>query len=63
MLAQGDDIVPTPGTKRRRYLNENIAALAIELTADDLCAIESAFPRAAVQGSRYPAAMMALTGR
>ncbi len=63
VLAQGDDIVPTPGTKRRRYLNENIAALAIELTADDLCAIESAFPRAAVQGSRYPAAMMALTGR
>ncbi len=63
VLAQGDDIVPIPGTKRRRYLNENIAALAIELTADDLCAIESAFPRAAVQGSRYPAAMMALTGR
>jgi aryl-alcohol dehydrogenase-like predicted oxidoreductase len=63
VLAQGDDIVPIPGTKRRRYLNENIAALAIELTANDLAAIDSAFPRAAVQGPRYPAAMMALTGR
>jgi aryl-alcohol dehydrogenase-like predicted oxidoreductase len=63
VLAQGDDIVPIPGTKRRKYLNENIAALAIELTANDLSAIDSAFPRAAVQGPRYPAAMMALTGR
>jgi len=63
MLAQGDDVVPIPGTKRRKYLNENIAALAIELTANDLAAIDSAFPRAAVQGPRYPAAMMALTGR
>jgi aryl-alcohol dehydrogenase-like predicted oxidoreductase len=63
VLAQGEDIVPIPGTKRRRYLNENIAALAIELTANDLAAIDSAFPRAAVQGARYPAAMMALTGR
>ena len=63
VLAQGRDIVPIPGTKRRKYLNENLAALAIELTADDLSAIESAFPRAAVQGPRYPDAMMALTGR
>jgi aryl-alcohol dehydrogenase-like predicted oxidoreductase len=63
VLAQGDDVVPIPGTKRRRYLNENIAALAIELTANDLSAIDSAFPRAAVHGTRYPAAMMALTGR
>jgi aryl-alcohol dehydrogenase-like predicted oxidoreductase len=63
VLAQGEDIVPIPGTKRRKYLNENIAALAIELSADDLFAIESAFPRGAVQGPRYTAAMMALTGR
>jgi aryl-alcohol dehydrogenase-like predicted oxidoreductase len=63
VLAQGDDVVPIPGTKRRRYLNENIAALAIDLTANDLSAIDSAFPRAAVHGTRYPAAMMALTGR
>ena len=63
VLAQGDDIVPIPGTKRRKYLNENIAALAIELSANDLSAIDSAFPRAAVQGARYTAAMMALTGR
>jgi aryl-alcohol dehydrogenase-like predicted oxidoreductase len=63
VLAQGPDIVPIPGTKRRRYLNENIAAAAIELSANDLSAIDSAFPRAAVHGTRYPAAMMALTGR
>jgi aryl-alcohol dehydrogenase-like predicted oxidoreductase len=63
VLAQGEDVVPIPGTKRRRYLYENIAALAIELSANDLAAIDSAFPRAAVQGPRYPAAMMALTGR
>jgi aryl-alcohol dehydrogenase-like predicted oxidoreductase len=63
VLAQGPDIVPIPGTKRRKYLNENLAALAIELTVDDRSAIESAFPRAAVQGPRYPAAMMALSGR
>jgi aryl-alcohol dehydrogenase-like predicted oxidoreductase len=63
VLAQGSDIVPIPGTKRRKYLNENIAALDIELTAGDLAAIEAAFPRSGVQGTRYPAAMMALTGR
>ena len=63
VLAQGDDIVPIPGTKRRKYLNENIAALQIELTDTDRAAIEAAFPRAGVHGERYPAAMMALTRR
>jgi aryl-alcohol dehydrogenase-like predicted oxidoreductase len=63
VLKQGEDIVPIPGTKRRRYLNENIGALAVELSGSDLSAIESAFPRAAIQGARYAAAMMALTGR
>ena len=63
VLAQGDDIVPIPGTKRRKYLDENIGALRLELTADDLAAIEAAFPRAGVRGSRYAEAMMALTGR
>jgi len=63
VLAQGDDIVPIPGTKRRKYLNENVGALAVELTPDDLAAIEAAFPRAAIHGSRYPAAMMALSAR
>jgi aryl-alcohol dehydrogenase-like predicted oxidoreductase len=63
VLAQGDDIVPIPGTKRRKYLNENVGALAVTLSADDLAAIEAAFPRAAIHGSRYPAAMMALSAR
>ena len=63
VLAQGGDIVPIPGTKRRKYLNENLAAPDIELSDADLDAIEAAFPRAGVRGERYTAAMMALTGR
>jgi aryl-alcohol dehydrogenase-like predicted oxidoreductase len=63
VLAQGDDIVPIPGTKRRKYLNENVGALAVTLSADDLAAIEAVFPRTAIRGSRYPAAMMALSAR
>ena len=63
VLAQGPDIVPIPGTKRRKYLNENLGALDVDLTARDLAAIEAAFPRAAIGGERYAAAMMALTGR
>jgi aryl-alcohol dehydrogenase-like predicted oxidoreductase len=63
VLAQGDDIVPIPGTKRRKYLDENIGALAVSLTREDLAAIESAFPRSAISGPRYPAAMMALSTR
>ncbi|HEY6892922.1 MAG TPA: aldo/keto reductase [Rhodanobacteraceae bacterium] len=63
VLAQGSDIVPIPGTKRRKYLKENLGALAVELTPGDLGAIEAAFPRTAIQGPRYPAAMMALSAR
>jgi aryl-alcohol dehydrogenase-like predicted oxidoreductase len=63
VLAQGDDIVPIPGTKRRKYLDENIGALAVSLTREDLAAIGSAFPRSAISGPRYPAAMMALSAR
>src|SRR4051812_496054 len=63
VLARGEDIVPIPGTKRRKYLNENIGALAVSLTHEDLAAIESAFPRSAINGLRYPAAMMALSAR
>jgi aryl-alcohol dehydrogenase-like predicted oxidoreductase len=63
VLAQGPDIVPIPGTKRRKYLNENVGALAVTLTESDLAAIEAAFPRTAIQGPRYPAAMMALSAR
>ena len=54
VLAQGDDVVPIPGTKRVRYLEENVGAADVELTADDLAALEQAVPRDAVTGARYP---------
>jgi aryl-alcohol dehydrogenase-like predicted oxidoreductase len=53
VLAQGDDVVPIPGTKRVRYLEENVGAAAVELTSDDLAALEAAVPRDAVAGDRY----------
>jgi aryl-alcohol dehydrogenase-like predicted oxidoreductase len=59
VLAQGDDIVPIPGTKRRRYLEENVAALAVDLTPQDLAAIEAIAPPGAAAGDRYPAEHMA----
>jgi aryl-alcohol dehydrogenase-like predicted oxidoreductase len=63
VLAQGDDVVPIPGTKRRRYLDENLGALDVRLGAQDLARIDEVFPRDAVAGERYPAAMMAAVGR
>ena len=63
VLAQGTDIVPIPGTKRRKYLDENLGALDVELTATDRAEIEAAMPRDRVSGERYPAAMMTLSGR
>ncbi len=63
VLAQGDDIVPIPGTKRRAYLDENLAALDVTLTQADLEEIETAFPKDAAAGTRYPAAMMTAVGR
>ncbi|GAA1684525.1 aldo/keto reductase [Fodinicola feengrottensis] len=51
---KGDDVVPIPGTKRRTYLEQNVAAATLELTADDLAAIEEAAPADAVAGERYP---------
>ncbi|MGE5591405.1 MAG: aldo/keto reductase [Bacillota bacterium] len=53
VLAQGDDIVPIPGTKRRAYLEENLAAASIRLTADDLARLDEAAPRGATAGDRY----------
>src|SRR5262249_34040024 len=53
VLAQGDDIVPIPGTKRRQYLEENVGALDIRLTADELAEIDSLLPRGVAAGSRY----------
>jgi aryl-alcohol dehydrogenase-like predicted oxidoreductase len=54
LLHRGDDIVPIPGTKRRRYLEENAAASEIELTQDDLARIDEAAPAGATAGARYP---------
>ena len=54
VLAQGDDVVPIPGTKRVRYLEENVAAASITLSDEDMAALAEAVPVAAVQGERYP---------
>ena len=54
VLAQGDDIVPIPGTTRITHLEQNLKALEIELTRDELARIDEAFPRGAVAGDRYP---------
>jgi aryl-alcohol dehydrogenase-like predicted oxidoreductase len=53
LLAQGDDIVPIPGTKRLRYLDENLAAVQVVLTAGDLAAIDEAAPYGGSAGARY----------
>lgn len=63
LLAQKPWIVPIPGTTRLERLDENIGAVAIELTADDLATIEKAAARITVQGERYPEKLEALTGR
>ncbi|MCB0907379.1 MAG: aldo/keto reductase [Nocardioidaceae bacterium] len=53
VLAQGDDIAPIPGTKRRRYLEENIGAVEVTLSSDEVAALGRAIPREAVVGARY----------
>jgi aryl-alcohol dehydrogenase-like predicted oxidoreductase len=63
VLAQGEDIIPIPGTKRRKYLEENAAALDVKLTADDLLRINKAMPAGAAAGTRYPETMMKVVGR
>lgn len=60
VLAQGDDIVPIPGTKRRKYLEQNVAAGAVGLTEEDLRRIDEVFPPDAAAGERYPEHVMAL---
>jgi len=54
VLRRGDDIVPIPGTKRRRYLEENAEAVDVELTDEELERLEEAFPQGAAAGERYP---------
>jgi aryl-alcohol dehydrogenase-like predicted oxidoreductase len=51
--SRGDDVVPIPGTKRRKYLEENVAALDLQLAADELERLEEAFPAGAATGDRY----------
>lgn len=63
VLAQGNDIVPIPGTKRRKYIESNAEAVELKLTAEDLKRIDEAFPKDAVSGLRYPEAMMASVNR
>jgi aryl-alcohol dehydrogenase-like predicted oxidoreductase len=63
VLAQGNDIVPIPGTKRRKYLQENVGALDVDLSSKDLERIEEVAPKDSFAGSRYPEAMMKLLNK
>jgi aryl-alcohol dehydrogenase-like predicted oxidoreductase len=63
LLARGHDIVPIPGTKRRIYLEENVKALAVRLTPEDLDALDAAAPLGATAGLRYPEAAMSSVNR
>ncbi|HLI96892.1 MAG TPA: aldo/keto reductase [Candidatus Baltobacteraceae bacterium] len=63
LLAQGEDIVPIPGTKKRHYLEENLRALDVTLTADDVRRIEEAFPFGVAAGERYPEQALAALNR
>jgi len=60
VLAQDENIVPIPGTKRRKYLEENVAALDVKLTQEDLRRIDEIFPTGAAAGDRYPEHMMSM---
>jgi aryl-alcohol dehydrogenase-like predicted oxidoreductase len=62
VLAQGDDIVPIPGTKRRKYLEENVGALNVAIAPDDLAQIDRVLPPGAAVGMRYPEAQMKAVG-
>ncbi len=63
VLAQGEDIVPIPGTKRRKYLEENVGALNVQLTDEDLARIDEVAPKGAAAGPRYHEAAMASVNR
>ncbi len=60
VLAQDENIVPIPGTKRRKYLEENVAALDVKLTKEELRRIDEIFPTGAAAGDRYPEHMMSM---
>lgn len=63
VMAQGEHIVPIPGTKRRRYLEENVAAASLALSAQELAAIEAVFPQQAAAGARYGQESMGYVNR
>lgn len=63
LLAKGEDIIPIPGTQRQARLHENIGAIDIELTADELQQIEAIVPIGAAAGTRYPEALMNTVNR
>ncbi|HST20290.1 MAG TPA: aldo/keto reductase [Blastocatellia bacterium] len=63
VMAQGEDIIPIPGTKRRKYLEENAGALEVTLSEDDLRRIDEVAPKGVAAGTRYPEAMMGAVNR
>ena len=63
VLAQGEDIVPIPGTKRRKYLQENVGALEVNLTSADLTRIGEVAPKDGFSGPRYPEGVMKMVNR
>jgi len=63
VLVQGNDVIPIPGTKRRKYLQENIGALDVNLTSKDLARMDEVSPQEAVAGARYPDWAMAMVNR
>ena len=58
LLAQGSDVVPIPGARKVRHLEDNVSALDIELTAEQIARLDTAAPVGAAVGERYPAALM-----
>jgi aryl-alcohol dehydrogenase-like predicted oxidoreductase len=63
LLAQGPDIIPIPGTKRRKFLEDNAGAANVKLSPEDLRKIEEVAPHGAAAGARYPEVMMALINK
>ena len=63
VLAQGGDIIPIPGTKRRKYLDQNVGALEVRLSAAQLAELNAVFPFNAAAGERYPSNMMGTLNR
>jgi len=58
LLAQGEEVIPIPGSKRRAHLEENVGALGVRLDARDIMRIDEAMPPGAAAGARYPDAQM-----